>query len=254
MRFEAYVKPARILTVILVLLVLFLSSKKLISDPSPAKGDLGVYLHAARQMFAGENIYSTPAAGIQTGIVIQCLPNCPVVSLFQRCNSIRTQRPTVFIDDISVISRRDPSCWLDCKIRSRRNFRILLVSIPKWHKNSLEGCNCSFISVDAATFPNCPKKLFRFPASRIHLCRIGMVLPETQGPMGPRLYSRVIFDRVRNDRRNMGKFHGRFFYRGRMYYLWNSPARRRYISGCEDFERGERRYFKMTPCCHNRRR
>ncbi|CAN5410779.1 hypothetical protein BH18ACI3_BH18ACI3_15010 [soil metagenome] len=60
MRFEAYVKPARILAVILVLLVLFISSKKLISDPSPAKGDLGVYLHAARQMFAGENIYSTP--------------------------------------------------------------------------------------------------------------------------------------------------------------------------------------------------
>ena len=57
--FPKYLTPARVVALILVLGVVAVSSSRMIRRP-PAYGDFGVYVHAARLMTTGENIYLTP--------------------------------------------------------------------------------------------------------------------------------------------------------------------------------------------------
>jgi hypothetical protein len=54
-----YLSLARVIVVVLVAGAVWISSSRMLRRP-PAYGDFGVYLHAARLMTSGENIYLTP--------------------------------------------------------------------------------------------------------------------------------------------------------------------------------------------------
>ena len=71
--FESRVKLFRVLTLIVALTVTAISSSKMIRAVF-AHGDFGVYLHAARLMVAGENIYTTPTHPVENGGLFYIYP------------------------------------------------------------------------------------------------------------------------------------------------------------------------------------
>lgn len=70
---EEHLNLFRAATVLLAVAVICVSSARMIQHPF-AHGDFGVYLHAARLMASGENIYATPSHPVENGGLFYIYP------------------------------------------------------------------------------------------------------------------------------------------------------------------------------------
>lgn len=71
--FEKHLNIFRALTLLVIALVILISAGKMIRRP-PAYGDFGVYLHAAKLLVSGENIYATPTHPVSDGGLFYIYP------------------------------------------------------------------------------------------------------------------------------------------------------------------------------------